>query len=117
VQDLEIPLDKLAHVRTQNLDHDFASVFKRRRMNLRDRGGGERRHVEAAEQLSHRTPERFLDAGPRGLAGEGRHAILQLRELVRDVVREQVAPRRDHLAELDEYRPEILERPAQTLAA
>ena len=45
--------------------------------------------------------------------GERRHAVLQLRELVRDVGRQQVAPRRQHLAELDEDRAEALERQAQ----
>ena len=39
-----------------------------------------------------------------------RHAVLQLRELVGDVGRQQVAPRRQHLPELDEDRPEVLER-------
>ena len=53
----------------------------------------------------------------RERAVEGRNAVLQLRELVGDVRRQQVAPRRDHLPELDEDRPEVLERAAQALAA
>ena len=60
------------------------------------------------------------DASMRALASvavEGRDAVLELRELVGDVGRQQVAPRRDHLAELHEDRPEVLERAPQALAA
>ena len=39
--------------------------------------------------------------------------VLQFRQLVGEVHREQVAPRRQHLAELDEYRPQRLQRQAQ----
>ena len=48
---------------------------------------------------------------------ERRHLILQLRELVRDVERHEVAPRGEHLAELDVDRPEGLERLTQPHAA
>ncbi len=48
---------------------------------------------------------------------KGGHAVLEPRELVGDVGRQQVAPRRDHLAELHEDRSEVLERAPQALAA
>ena len=72
---------------------------------------------------SSRTPRRPAGRSARSTiaarlgAGERRHAVLQLRELVGDVGRQQVAPRREHLAELDEDRAELLERQAQPLAA
>ena len=47
---------------------------------------------------------------------ERRHAVLQLGELVGDVERQQVAPRREHLAELDEDRPQLLQGEAQAPA-
>ena len=42
-----------------------------------------------------------------------RHLVLQPREFVGDVGGQQVAPGRQHLAELDEQRPQGLEREAQ----
>ena len=50
-------------------------------------------------------------------AGKRRHVVLQLRELVGDVGGQQVAARGQRLAELDEDRPQFLEREAQALAA
>ena len=49
------------------------------------------------------------------LEGKRRHAVLQLRELVGDVHREEVAPGGEHLAELDEDRAELFEREPQPL--
>jgi hypothetical protein len=54
-----------------------------------------------------------LDLATRQLRRKRRHPVLQLRELVGDVERQQVAPRGEHLAELDEDRAERLERLAQ----
>ena len=51
------------------------------------------------------------------VGGKRRHAVLQLRELVGDVGGQQVAAGREHLAELDEDRPQLLQREAQTLCA
>ena len=51
------------------------------------------------------------------LGGERRHAVLQQRQFVGDVGRQQVAPGRQHLAELDEDRAQVLQRLAQALAA
>ena len=49
--------------------------------------------------------------------GNGGTRSCSLRELVGDVGRQQVAPRRQHLAELDEDRPQPLQRLAQPHAA
>ena len=46
-----------------------------------------------------------------------RHAVLQHRELVRDVGRQQVAARGQDLAELDEDRPQRFQRAAQAHGA
>ena len=48
---------------------------------------------------------------------ERRYAVLEFRQLVGDVRRQQIAPGRQGLAEFDEDRPQLLERQAQPLAA
>jgi hypothetical protein len=55
--------------------------------------------------------------GDRHARRKRRHAVLQQGQFVGDVGRQQVAPGRQHLAELDEDRPEVLQRLAQALAA
>ena len=117
VQHLEVEVDRLAHAGPQHLDDDLAPVRERRRVDLGDGGRRERRGIEAREELRDRPAERGLDARLGERAVEGRDAVLELRELVGDVGRQQVAPRRDDLAELHEDRPEVLERAPQALAA
>ena len=87
-------------------------------VHLRDRGAGDRLASKLAKIASIGPAERALDRARRATVGrERRHAVLQLGELVGDVGRQQVAPGRQHLAELDEDRAEPLERQAQALAA
>src|SRR5262245_52685565 len=86
-------------------------------MDLRDRGGSQRLRVEASEDRRDRLAERSLDASLGELAVEGRDAVLELRELVGDVRRQEIAPRRDDLAKLHEDRAEVLERATETLTA
>ncbi len=88
-----------------------------REMDLRDRRARHRRQVERPEHVGERPAEHADDRRFDLLRRERRHAILQQRELVGDVGRQQVAPRRQHLAELDEDRAEVLERTAQAHAA
>ena len=89
-------------------------------------------HRESAPARSRRWPparrrswrrSRRSGAGTRArpsrsrlLARERRHAVLQLGQLVGHVGRQQVAPGRQHLAELDEDRAQTLERLAQARA-
>ena len=107
----------------QHLDHDFARRRvavgrQRRRMHLRDRGRGQRRGVEARERVGDRPAQRLLDRCARAaVAVERRDAVLQQRQFVGDVGRHQVAARRQDLPELDEDRPELLQRQAQARAA
>src|SRR6478609_9063222 len=82
-------------------------------MDLRDRRARHRRQVERPEHVAQRSPEDARDRRFGLVRGKRRHAILQERELVRDVGRQQVAPRRQHLPELDEDRPEVFERTSQ----
>ena len=65
------------------------------------------------EHLVDRPVVRALERGEHEFGGERRHLVLQLRELVGDVGRQQVAARRQQLAELDEDRAQRFERQAQ----
>src|SRR5439155_3391674 len=73
--------------------------------------------VERVEDGLDSSPLRFFYLGDRQVGWKGRHPVLQLGELVRNVERHQVTPRRQHLAELDVDRTEGLERLAQALSA
>jgi hypothetical protein len=69
------------------------------------------------EHVGERPPEHADDRRFDLVRRKRRHAILQQRELVRDVGRQEVAPRRQHLSELDEDRPEVFQRAPQADAA
>jgi hypothetical protein len=71
-------------------------------MHLRDRRAGDRLALEFVEQLVDRRAERLFDDRDRDRRVERRHLVLQLRELVREIDRQQIAARRQHLAELHE---------------
>src|SRR5258708_6498369 len=85
--------------------------------HMRHRRARDRRAIEGAEHFGARLAigarERGLDFAPR----ERRHRVLQLRELLGDVVGNQVAAHREQLAELHEHRAERFERKAQPHAA
>src|SRR5690606_15604239 len=106
-QHLEIALDPLADARPQDLDDDALARPKLRAVHLRDRRGRERRRLERRERLGDRPAERALDDRNRLLGREWRDLILQLRELVADILRQQVAADRQRLAELHEDRAEL----------
>src|SRR5664280_1950185 len=86
-------------------------------MDLSNRRARHRRSIEAREDGVDRLAERVLDDGARHGVGKRRDAILQPGQLVGDVGGQEVAPRREHLAELDEDGAEPLETQAQALAA
>jgi hypothetical protein len=82
-------------------------------MHLRDRGRGERRALERGEHLLDGLAEGRRKRRRGLLAGEGRHLILKLRELRRDIGRQEVGADGQGLAELHEDRAELFERFAQ----
>ncbi len=69
------------------------------------------------EYLRYRLAVDPFEGRDRLCRGKGRDPVLQLRELVGDVLRQQVAPGGEHLPELDENRSEVFERHAQTRTA
>ena len=78
-------------------------------MHLADRGGGDRGRVELGEELLDREAEVFADHALDVLVREGTHVVLERLELDQDVRRDDVGPRREQLAELDEGRAELVE--------
>jgi hypothetical protein len=82
-------------------------------VHLGDRGRSHRLHFEAAENLIERLAVEHFELGDGLLGREGRHAILQLGQLVGEIRRQQIAPRRQHLTELHEDRTERFKRLAQ----
>ncbi len=115
-QHVEVALDLLLHARAQQLDDDLLAARQLRSVHLRDRRGGKWLDVKALEYLVERLFVGGLENLDGLLAWKRRYLVLQLGKLVGDVRGQQVAARRDRLAELDEDRPEFLEREANALA-
>src|SRR5262249_10826230 len=79
--------------------------------------GGQGRLVERRKGFSNRFAVGALDDFASNGTREGRHAVLQLGQLDRDVRRQQIAPRGDRLAEFHENRSQLLQCEPQPLAA
>jgi hypothetical protein len=88
--------------------------MERRPVYLRDRSGRQRLCIELGEDIVDAVPQLFLDRAFRNAWLEGRHRILQQRELGYRIGREQVGPSTQCLAELDERRTKFLERKPET---
>ena len=86
-------------------------------MHLGNRCAGHRRVVERLEDLAYRPVECTFDRSHGYFRRKRRYAVLQSGQFVRDVRRQQVAPRRHHLTELDKYRSEALQCLPQSLTA
>ena len=85
-------------------------------VHLGDRAGCQRRGVDVVEDVLPRHAELLLHHLHDLLLGERRHVVLQRRELLDVLRRQQVGPRRQDLPELRERRAELLEGGAQALA-
>ncbi len=86
-------------------------------MHLADRGGRDRLLVEVDERLLERQAELFLDHDTNLCEGEWAHIVLEAAQLGDDVRRDDVGPRGEQLAELDEGRPELVEHLSEMAAA
>ena len=70
VEEVEIAREGRLDAGPQDLDRDGAAVGRGGEVDLRDRGGGDRRVVEARVQRLDRLAELELDGAPRQLAGK-----------------------------------------------
>src|SRR5258706_4375969 len=109
--------DDRRNSRTQNLDGDFESDGQHGEMDLRHRSAGDCHRIETFENLVDRQAVGAFQRAIGLFDRERRHSVLQPGELISDIERDQIAPRRQHLAELDEYRSERFKCEAQAFAA
>ncbi len=86
-------------------------------MHLGDRRARDGLRFELLEDFRDWLAEHPLDLGYREFARKRRYPVLELRQLVGEVGGQEVAARREHLAELDENGAERFERQAQPRAA
>ena len=82
-------------------------------MHLPDRPRRERRRLDRLEDVLPRHLQLLLHHVDDLGLGQRRDVVLELRQLVDDVGRDEVRPRREDLPELRERRPELFERVAQ----
>ena len=108
-QQAEVVLHHLGHAGAQHLDRHLPAVVQLRQVDLGDGGGRNRGLLELGEYVGDPEPQAALDLRHRQRCREGRHAVLEHRELVGDIRRHQVAPGGEHLAELHEDRSQALE--------
>ncbi len=113
---LEVAGEGVGDTRAQHLDRDLLAGGGAGEMDLRDRGGGNRGFVEGLEQGVERLGEFGLDRGPRRRTRKGRQPVLQAGEIGGDLVTQQIGARRQHLAELDKARAELVEGGGKALA-
>ena len=120
LQQGDVMLDHGQDAGAQDLHRDFAAavlLVQYREMHLGYRGRGHRLALEPGEDLVHRFAVSLLQFGDGQVRRKRRHAVLQLRQFVGDIQRQQVTPGRQQLAELDENRSQIFQRLAQAHGA
>ncbi len=100
--------DDLFDAGAQDLDRHLAAIEQDRFMGLGDRGRADNL-AEMREDGIDRLAERFDHAGLGHGARKGRQLVLQVGEVGNKLATEDIAARRQHLAELDEGRPQLLE--------
>ena len=113
MQHFQIATDHGAHSRAQHLNDYLAAVGQCGHMHLRNGCSRQWLLFEAAEEFVAGFAEAALDGGARFTPGKRRHPVLQLRQLVGNVRRQQIAPRRQSLAELHEDGSQFLQRQTQ----
>src|ERR1043165_6123615 len=117
VEQSEVPRHRGFDAGPENLDRDLASIVQGGEVHLGDRGARHGLAFERAEYIVNSTAQGALDLGDGELGRERRHPVLQARQLVGDVERNEVPARRKHLAELHVDGAQRLERLAQAPAA
>ncbi len=96
--------------RAEHLDGDVAAVGGDGAVDLRDRGRTDRLLPELGEQPLERHSERGFDRLLDGGERRGRKVVLQLRQILRRALADQVGPGRQRLPELDRGGTDFLQR-------
>jgi hypothetical protein len=121
LHDVQVPLDHRGDAGPLHLDHHLGAVRQPRGVHLGDRRGGDRLRVDRGERLAGRPAQlggQYAgDVGPR----HRRRLVLQGGQLVGELGGQQLAPRGQHLAQLDEGHAALVQRrpqrPGQRAAA
>ena len=100
----------LLDVRAEHLDRHVAAIGGDRAVDLRDRGGADRRLVDRPIRGLDRPTERGFDLYSDLREGDRRQRILQPQQIERRGIADQIGSRRQRLAELHGGRPDRLER-------
>ena len=103
----EVLTDELRDLRALHLHDDVLAGSEGRRVDLRDRSGGERDRVEGLEHLFEGAVEVLLDDQSHGVEALRGHPIAAELELAHELLREQSLARGDDLPELDVRRPQV----------
>ncbi|MCY1239047.1 hypothetical protein D9M72_518190 [compost metagenome] len=109
---LDIGGETLAHAGADDLDRDLFGLAVAKhdgRMHLRDRGG-RHRFGELGVEVLDLAAERTFDCGLRLALREGRHAVLQERQVGRELCADDIRARRQELTDLDIGGPEAGDR-------
>ena len=115
LEDLEVELDLLDDPGPSHLYDHLAPVAKGRSVRLADRSRRQGSRLERRERALDLPLKLALHGLADGIERDGGSGVLQLRELVPVNLRQQVPPRREPLADLDERRAEFRECRAQVL--
>ena len=114
-EDSEIGVDFRLDAGAADLQDHRNAAGKPGAVHLRDRGGGVGFALEGVEHLERRAAERRLDLRQQLVERHRRDPAVQPVELGGPGRRQQVLAHREHLAELDEGRPQLLEREPHAL--
>ena len=91
LQQGDVMLNGVFDAGAQYLHCHFVPIRQYREMHLRDRCAGDGCLVEASEHLTQRLAISSFQQGDSLSRREGRHLVLQLRQFIGDVGRDQVA--------------------------
>ena len=109
INQVEIYVHLVDHSGPAHLHDDVRTVGQCRGMDLTNRGCCDRDGLEAGERLVQRPAKRSLDGGHDLSERYGRGRILKARQLGLVVGWYEIRARGQHLPELHERRPELLE--------
>ena len=108
-QQPQIGFNHVTDTRATHLQHHFAAIAQPRTVGLGQRSSGHRGFIKEGEHLRRRRTEIGLQLFADLLVGQCRDRVLQLGEFGDPVRRQQVDAGGEHLAQLHEGRPEILQ--------
>ena len=106
----QVGLDGLLDVGALDLDDDLGPVGQHGRVHLTQGSRRNRGRIDNEKQLVEGAAQLRLDGGLDLVPGRRRDVVLQAGQLVDELGRKHIRPGAGDLAELDEGRPQLLDR-------